>query len=34
MGNAPVAEGTAARHTSGGRVEVNLLKNDLTAAQH
>jgi outer membrane protein OmpA-like peptidoglycan-associated protein len=33
MGNAPVAEGTAARHTSGGRVEVNLLKNDLTAAQ-
>jgi outer membrane protein OmpA-like peptidoglycan-associated protein len=33
MGNAPVAEGTAARHTSGGRVEVSLLKNDLTAAQ-
>lgn len=33
MGNA-VTEGTAARHNSGGRVEVNLLKNDLTAAQH
>jgi outer membrane protein OmpA-like peptidoglycan-associated protein len=34
MGNAaPTGEGTAARHTSGGRVEVNLLKNDLAAAQ-
>ncbi len=33
MGNAAVTEGTTARHTSGGRVEVNLLKNDLTAAQ-
>jgi outer membrane protein OmpA-like peptidoglycan-associated protein len=33
MGNA-VTEGTAVRHNSGGRVEVNLLKNDLTAAQH
>ncbi|HEY6370925.1 MAG TPA: OmpA family protein [Candidatus Sulfotelmatobacter sp.] len=31
MGNAPVAgaEGTAAKRTSGGRVEVNLMKNDL-----
>lgn len=34
MGNAKVAgEAATARHTSGGRVEVNLLKNDLAAAQ-
>lgn len=34
MGNAPAtgAEGTMAKHTSGGRVEVNLMKND--AMQH
>jgi outer membrane protein OmpA-like peptidoglycan-associated protein len=31
MGNAPVAaeEGTKAKRTSGGRVEISLLKNDL-----
>ena len=31
MGNAPAAaaDGTTARHTSGGRVEISLLKNDL-----
>ena len=37
MGNAPVAgaDGTMAKHTSGGRVEVNLMKNDLVGAvQH
>jgi len=35
MGNAAVTgEGTTARRTSGGRVEVNLLKNDVAAAQH
>ena len=37
MGNAPVAgaDGTTAKHTSGGRVEVSLMKNDLVGAvQH
>jgi outer membrane protein OmpA-like peptidoglycan-associated protein len=37
MGNAPVAgaDGTMAKHTSGGRVEVSLMKNDLVGAvQH
>jgi outer membrane protein OmpA-like peptidoglycan-associated protein len=35
MGNAAVAAaGTAAKHTSGGRVEVNLLKNDLVSSAH
>jgi outer membrane protein OmpA-like peptidoglycan-associated protein len=37
MGNAPVAaeDGTTAKHTSGGRVEINVLKNDLlSSAQH
>jgi outer membrane protein OmpA-like peptidoglycan-associated protein len=37
MGNAPVAgaDGTMAKSTSGGRVEVNLMKNDLVGAvQH
>ena len=33
MGNAVTGEGTTARRTSGSRVEVNLLKNDLAAAQ-
>jgi outer membrane protein OmpA-like peptidoglycan-associated protein len=34
LGNAPV-EGTAAKHSSGGRVEVNLMKNDLVGSvQH
>jgi hypothetical protein len=28
MGNAPAAEGEA-KHTTGGRVEISLLKNDL-----
>jgi outer membrane protein OmpA-like peptidoglycan-associated protein len=34
MGNAQVAGagGTMAKHTSGGRVEVNLMKNDLSAS--
>lgn len=34
MGNAQAAgaDGTAAKHTSGGRVEVNLMKNDLAAS--
>ena len=32
MGNAPVAEGTGAKRVSGGRVEVNLLKNDLVSS--
>jgi outer membrane protein OmpA-like peptidoglycan-associated protein len=34
MGNAQVAGagGTMAKHTSGGRVEVNLMKNDVTAS--
>ena len=34
MGDAQVAgtDGTAAKHTSGGRVEVNLMKNDLAAS--
>lgn len=36
MGNAPVAaeDGTLAKHISGGRVEVNLLKNDLISSAH
>jgi outer membrane protein OmpA-like peptidoglycan-associated protein len=37
MGNAPVAaeDGTTAKHTSGGRVEISVLKNDLlSSAQH
>jgi len=37
MGNAPAAgeDGTMAKHTSGGRVEVSLMKNDLVGAvQH
>jgi outer membrane protein OmpA-like peptidoglycan-associated protein len=37
MGNAPVAaeDGTTAKHSSGGRVEINVLKNDLlSSAQH
>lgn len=36
MGNAAeVGEGAAAKHTSGGRVEVNVLKNDMvSSAQH
>lgn len=37
MGNAPVAgaDGTMAKHSSGGRVEVNVMKNDLGASvQH
>jgi outer membrane protein OmpA-like peptidoglycan-associated protein len=34
MGNVPVSEGTTARHVSGGRVEISVLKNDLvTSAQ-
>ena len=34
LGNAPV-EGTAAKHRSGGRVEVSLMKNDLVGSvQH
>jgi len=34
MGNAPVAaeDGTTAKHTSGGRVEISLLKNDLLSS--
>jgi outer membrane protein OmpA-like peptidoglycan-associated protein len=34
MGNAPVAgaDGTMAKHTSGGRVEISLLKNDLVGS--
>lgn len=37
MGNAPVAggEGTMAKHASGGRVEVNVMKNDVVGSvQH
>ena len=36
MGNTPASgEGTTAKHTSGGRVEVNVLKNDMvSSAQH
>jgi outer membrane protein OmpA-like peptidoglycan-associated protein len=37
MGNAPVAgaDGTMAKHSSGGRVEISLMKNDLVGAvQH
>jgi outer membrane protein OmpA-like peptidoglycan-associated protein len=37
MGNSPAAgtDGTMAKHTSGGRVEVSLMKNDLVgSAQH
>jgi outer membrane protein OmpA-like peptidoglycan-associated protein len=37
MGNAPVAgaDGTMAKHTSGGRVEISLMKNDLVGSmQH
>jgi hypothetical protein len=30
MGNAPV-EGMGAKRVSGGRVEVNVMKNDVTA---
>jgi outer membrane protein OmpA-like peptidoglycan-associated protein len=34
MGNVPGSEGTAAKHVSGGRVEVSVMKNDLvTSAQ-
>jgi len=34
MGNVPAPEGTAAKHVSGGRVEISVLKNDLvTSAQ-
>jgi outer membrane protein OmpA-like peptidoglycan-associated protein len=34
MGNTPAAEGTAAKHLSGGRVEVSVMKSDLaTSAQ-
>jgi len=33
MGNAPTAaEGTAAKHVSGGRVEINVMKNDLVSS--
>jgi outer membrane protein OmpA-like peptidoglycan-associated protein len=33
MGNAPVdVEGTGAKHSSGGRVEINVLKNDLVSS--
>jgi outer membrane protein OmpA-like peptidoglycan-associated protein len=32
MGSAPVAEGTASKHVRGGRVEVNLLKNDVVSS--
>jgi outer membrane protein OmpA-like peptidoglycan-associated protein len=33
MGNAPIAgEGTTAKRISGGRVEINLLKNDLVSS--
>lgn len=32
MGNAPAPEGTAAKRRSGGRVEVNVMKNDVTNA--
>jgi outer membrane protein OmpA-like peptidoglycan-associated protein len=31
MGNVPV-EGTAAKHVSGGRVEINVMKNDLVSS--
>jgi hypothetical protein len=37
MGSSPVAgaDGTMAKHISGGRVEVSLMKNDLVgSAQH
>jgi hypothetical protein len=36
LGNEPVegANGTMAKRTSGGRVEVDLMKNDLAAVQH
>jgi outer membrane protein OmpA-like peptidoglycan-associated protein len=33
MGNSPMPEGTEAKHLSGGRVEVNLLRNDAQTAQ-
>jgi len=33
MGNAPAPEGTTAKRLSGGRVEVNLLRNDTMTAQ-
>ncbi len=33
MGNAPAPDATTAKHVSGGRVEVNVLKNDQTTAQ-
>jgi|SRR5579863_7127207 outer membrane protein OmpA-like peptidoglycan-associated protein len=33
MGNAPAdVEGTAAKHSSGGRVEINVMKNDLVSS--
>jgi len=32
MGNAPVAEGTMAKRISGGRVEINVMKNDLVSS--
>jgi outer membrane protein OmpA-like peptidoglycan-associated protein len=32
MGNAPVADGTAAKRIVGGRVEISLLKNDMVSA--
>lgn len=36
MGNAPAAEtnGAMAKHSSGGRVEISILKNDVGAVQH
>jgi outer membrane protein OmpA-like peptidoglycan-associated protein len=33
MGNAPMPESVGAKHISGGRVEVNLMKNDVVTAQ-
>lgn len=33
MGNAPAEAGSKAKHASGGRVEVSLLKNDLASAE-
>jgi hypothetical protein len=36
MGNAPGAaeDGSTAKHTSGGRVEISLLKNGLVTSAH
>jgi hypothetical protein len=35
MGDTPIEDGSKTKRISGGRVEVSLLKNDLTAsAQH